>query len=297
MSLELWIPITIAAAFMQNLRSMLQRHLKGSLSTMGATVSRFLFAAPLAIAFVIVNTWFLGGTVPGVTPEFLIFAVTGGVAQIVATALLVHLFGLRNFAVGTTFSKTETVQTALFGLVFLGDRLSVMATAGIVVSLAGILLISGRMARGREIFSRAALVGLASGASFGVAAVSYRGAALALAGGDFISRATVTLAVVIVFQTIVSVIWLRLREPGQVTAMLRSWRVSLWVGVTGGAASLGWFSAMTIQNAAYVRALGQTELVFTLVASWLFFGERSTRSELLGILLVTAGILVLLTGR
>jgi drug/metabolite transporter (DMT)-like permease len=79
--------------------------------------------------------------------------------------------------------------------------------------------------------------------------------------------------------------------------VLKSWKVSGWVGVTGMMGSVGWFTAMTIQNAAYVRALGQIELVFTFVAAHFFFREKTTRLELFGILLVVAGILVLLLGQ
>ncbi len=57
--MELWIPIAIAAAFSQNLRNALQKSLKGRLSTWGATASRFVYAAPLAVLLFIVMT---GGT-------------------------------------------------------------------------------------------------------------------------------------------------------------------------------------------------------------------------------------------
>ena len=109
----------------------------------------------------------------------------------------------------------------------------------------------------------------------------------------FLIRAAYTLACVTVFQTLVMALFMRAREPGQVTAVLRSWRVAAWAGVTGMVASAGWFTAMTIQNAAYVRALGQIELVFTFAASILFFHERPNATEVAGIVLVIAGILVL----
>ena len=51
---------------------------------------------------------------------------------------------------------------------------------------------------------------------------------------------------------------------------------------------------MTIQNAAYVRTLGQIELVFTFIVSVLFFRERPTVLEVFGILTVIGGIVVLL---
>ena len=137
-------------------------------------------------------------------------------------------------------------------------------------------------------------MGLASGALFGIAAVSYRAAALSLADGSVWLRAACTLASVIVLQTVMMSLYLVLREPGQLTAVLRSWRVTVWVSVTGLLGSICWFTAMTMQNAAYVRALGQIELVFTLMATTLIFREELRRAEVLGILLIVAGILLLL---
>jgi drug/metabolite transporter (DMT)-like permease len=139
-----------------------------------------------------------------------------------------------------------------------------------------------------------ALIGLASGAFFGISAISYRGASLSLGDQSFLIRAAYTLACVTVFQTVVMALYMRAREPGQLSAVLRSWRVSVWAGVTGMIASAGWFTAMTIQNAAYVRALGQIELVFTFAAAVFFFRERPNRTEVIGVLLVIGGILLLL---
>ena len=223
----------------------------------------------------------------------------GGLAQIIATGLLVYLFSFRNFAVGTTFSKTETVQTAIFGIVVLGETISFGATAGIIVSLFGVMLISltNLTANPREIMRQClqlpALIGIASGAVFGISAVTYRAAALSLDGGHFSLRAALTLAVATVFQTIVMAVYMQIREPGQLRAVLRTWKVSSLVGLTGVLGSIGWFTAMTIQNAAYVRAVGQIELLFTFAASYLFFKEKSSRNELFGIGLVTVGILIL----
>ncbi len=106
-------------------------------------------------------------------------------------------------------------------------------------------------------------------------------------------QAAFTLASVLVFQTALMALYMRLREPGEIGAVLGSWRVSAWVGVSGVLASAGWFTAMTIQNAAYVRALGQVELVFTFLASALLFRERTSAVEFAGIALIVAGILLL----
>jgi drug/metabolite transporter (DMT)-like permease len=228
------------------------------------------------------------------------YAVVGGLAQITATALLLYSFSFRNFAVGTTYSKTETVQTAIFGIMILGDPLGICAAAAIVISLIGVMAIS--VARTRITFSglltslaeKPALIGIASGACFGLSAISYRGASLSLGDHGFLIRAAFTLACVTVFQALVMAIYMRLVEPGQLTAVFRAWRVSAWAGITSMIASACWFTAMTIQNAAYVRALGQIELVFTFAASILLFREWPNRTEVIGILLVIAGILLLL---
>lgn len=297
--MELWIPITIAAAFTQNLRFALQKHLKGQLSTLGVTFARFIYATPLAIALVLALSAARGVDLPARSPDFWAYAALGGVAQIFATALLVALFSFRNLAVGVAFSKTETVQTVIFSALILHEAISFGGWIGILISLVGVILLS--VAPGRfglaGFWNRATLLGLGSGAFFGISAVSYRAASLALGDGDFIMRAALTLAVVTTMQTVAMALWLRMREPGEIGRVLAQWRVAGLVGLTGMLGSLGWFSAMTLQHAAYVRALGQIELVFTIAASWLFFGERSTGREILGIVLLCIGILFVLLYR
>ena len=298
--MEIWIPITIAAAFSQNLRFMLQKHLKSTgLSTAGATFSRFLFAAPLAalvLAGLLVAGW---DRLPDLTGRFVAFATTGAISQILATGCVVALFAERNFTVGITFKKTETVQTAIIGLLVLGETISPWGIIAIAIGLVGVVLLSDPPSgvktgwRGR-VFNRASGLGLTSGALFGVAAIGYRGASLALGGGDFLIRAAATLAFVTLFQSVIMAFYLRAREKGQIRAVLASWRVSGLVGLTGMLGSLGWFTAFTLQNAAYVKALGQIELVFTFLASIFVFKEHSSPRELTGIALVVASILVLI---
>jgi len=298
--MALWIPITIAAAFAQNLRFMLQKHLKATkLTTGGATFARFLFAAPIAVLMVVALAWF-GWEIPTANPRTAVFVIIGGLAQITATMLVVALFAERNFAVGITLKKTEAILTAPVGFIVLDEGISLWATLTNLVGIIGVILLSdppklaGTGAWYRRIFNRAAAYGIGSGAIFAVSAISYRGASLSLSSGDFIIRAAFTLACVTTFQTIAMSLWLRLREPGEITRVMQSWRVTMLVGITGVLGSLGWFMAFTLQNAAYVKALGQIELVFTFLASYLIFKERSTRRELIGISLVVLSILLLI---
>ena len=297
---ELWIPFTIAAAFFQNLRSALQKHLKSRLSTAGATYVRFFYAWPFAVVYVWGLTRFGGFEVPAVNTGFLIYCFLGGLSQIIFTFLLIWLFSFRNFAVGTTYSKTETVQVALLGFLILGDSLSLGAVAAIGISLIGVLALSvaqTKISAANLITSlteKPTLIGLTCGAFLGASVVLFRGGALALGGDGFLMQAGFTLAVSVIMQTVMMGLYLAFRERDQLKAVLVHWRPSLSVGVAGALASIGWFTAFTMQNAAYVRALGQIELIFTFIASAVFFREKINRLEFIGILLVGGGILLLL---
>ena len=301
--MELWIPITLCAAFMQNLRSALQKYLRSELSTSGVTFSRFFYAAPLAVVYVLCLHEVADIPWPGVSIRFFAYSTLGGTAQIIATALLVSLFSLRNFAVGTTYSKTEVVQTALFSTVLLGESIGGWAMVAMLMSLIGVIVIS--IAKGEVsvknillgLTRREAVIGITSGAFFGISAVAYRAAALTLESDNPFMQASTTLAVVTVMQTLGMAVYLRRYEPGEISKVLTSWRISGWVGLSGMLGSVGWFTAMTLQNAAYVRALGQIELVFTFLASYCFFKEKTTGTEILGILLVIGAIVLLLLSR
>ena len=296
---ELWIPLTIAAAFFQNLRSALQKHLKAHLSTGGATYVRFFYAWPFAVLYVWGLNEFGGFAIPAVNRTFLIYCLLGGLSQIIFTFLLVWLFSFRNFASGTIYSKTETVQVALLGLLILGDPLSIAAVIAILVSLVGVMVLSvaeTKITPGNLIASlseKPTLIGLTCGAFLGASVVLFRGGALSLGGEGFIMQAGFTLAVSVVLQTVMMGAYLALREPGQLKAVIVHWRPSLSVGAAGVLASIGWFSAFTLQNAAYVRALGQIELIFTIIVSAVIFREKIKSSELFGIFFIIAGILIL----
>jgi drug/metabolite transporter (DMT)-like permease len=291
--MTLWIPITILAAFLQNLRSMLQKRATGDLSVNGASYTRFCFAIPFVWLYL--GLLLIDQPLPEANGIFLLYCLIGGVAQILGTAFLVASFTHDNFAVGTAFSKTETVQTALVGLLILGDTLSSSALAGIGISFLGVIALSnpGRL---DQLFrgNRALLLGVLTGTGFAVAAVSYRAASLALPSGDFLLRAGYTLAVTVSLQTLIMGVYIGLREPGELARVAGSWRTSIWVGLLGGAASACWFTAMTLVNAGLVRALGQVELLFTFAASVWFFRERVTIRQLLGASLIIAGIWLLL---
>ena len=190
-----WILFTLAAAAMQTVRFMLQKQLKGAgLSTGGATFSRFLYAAPIAATAAAAALWQAGWALPPLGLDFAGFVLMGALGQIVATFLTVSLFSLRNFAVGIAFTKTETVQVAAFSVLLLGERVGAVGWIAIGIGLAGVLLLSRTPEPCARFFGRAALYGLLAGGLFGLSAIGYRGATLALEPLPFLTRAVVALA-------------------------------------------------------------------------------------------------------
>ena len=292
--MEAWIILSVAAAAFQTLRFMLQKHLSmGALSTGGATFARFAYSMPFVVTLALGYLAYSGVAWPHLSGAFWIYAFSGGLAQILATWSVVALFAQRNFAVGITFKKTEVIQTALIGLIVLGDRISLTGLVAIVIGLVGVLILSdNRIAgQGTRLFNRAAGLGLASGALFAVSAVGYRGATLEIASDDPFLRAVVSLAIVTTSQAFGMAAWLAWREKGEISRVITARRTAVWMGITGMGGSLCWFTAFTLQNAAYVFAVGQIEVIFSLMASVLFFRERVVARELLGIGLLSASIL------
>lgn len=296
--MALWIPISVAAAMFQTLRFMLQRQLSlGTLSASGATLARFLYSAPLIAVLIVLYMRSTGADWPAFGPQFWMFAAIGGLAQILATVATVSLFKARNFAVGITFKKTEVIQAVLVGWIVLGDAVSWLGFAAIGLGLVGVLLLSAPPEPvrwdWRDMANRATGLGLAAGLLFAVSGVSYRGASLSLGLDDPIARAGLTLAAVTAMQTIAMVLWLRWRDPGQVRAVWSARKVAVWVGLMSMAGSFCWFFAFTLQSAAYVKAVGQIELVMSALVSVLLFREAITSREWIGMAVLLGSILLL----
>ncbi|MGI9365030.1 MAG: EamA family transporter [Rhizobiaceae bacterium] len=296
----LWIPVTIAAAFLQNLRSALQKNIKGRLSNTGAAYVRFFYAWPFALLY----SWALAGPggydLPLANVTFLVYCALGGLSQILFTVVLLWMFSFRSFAVGTTFSKLEVVLIAILGAILLGDVVSPLAALAITIGAVGTILLSlqeskmtlGGLARG--IGEKVTLIGLLSAALLGASVVFFRGAALSLDHGNFVVAASYTLSVSLIMQTLIMGAWFVFFDRDQLKKVLIEWRNALPIGFVGMACSVCWFTAFTLQNAAYVRALGQVELLFTIGASILFFKEKITRIELIAIALIVCAILLIL---
>jgi drug/metabolite transporter (DMT)-like permease len=298
--MDIWIPVTIAAAAAQTTRFVLQKKLSSTrLSTAGATFARFAYSAPAAAVLALAYSRLSDQPLPAIPAQFWAYALSGGAAQIIATNLVVALFAERNFAVGLTFKKTEVLMSVLMGILILGEGVSPLGFAAICLGLVGVFLLSdppgGSGVWYRRIVNRAAGLGLASGFFFAISAVGYRGATLSLGSGDPFQRAIVTLACVTAAQVMTMILWLSWREQGEIMRVIRAWRMAALVGLTSLIGSACWFWAFSLQTVAYVSALGQVELIFALTASVFVFGESITRREWQGLAVLTLsiGLLVL----
>lgn len=294
--MEIWVGVTIAAAAVQTLRFMLQKRLKGlGLSTGGATFSRFVFAAPLAGAALVALLLTRGDSLPALPPAFWLWAMAGGAAQIIATFCTVALFSERSFAVGIAFTKTETILVAGFSALLLAEPVSMLGLVAIVIGTLGVLSLSRPEGgwTGQGASHRALVLGLLAGGFFGLSAIGYRAATLEVDHPLALFRALVALVAATTFQTLAMALWLRWREPGELARVAVRWRAVLPVGVTGVLGSAGWFIAFALQNAAYVRSLGQIELIFSILASVVFFREKVRLAEVAGMALLAVSIIMI----
>jgi drug/metabolite transporter (DMT)-like permease len=285
----LWIVFTVTAAFFQTLRNAMQRELTGSLGTVGATHVRFLFGFPFALLSLIGVLLVTGVPLPRPSLSFWPWVIDGAAAQIAATALMLMAMGQRSFVVTIAYIKTEPIQVAIFGLIFLGDAVTLPMMTAILVATAGVLIMSfkpGGMIGG----VKPTLIGLASGGMFALSAIGYRGAILDLHMASFVMAATFTLVVGLVMQAIVLSLYLSLRQPSAMIAILRAWKPSLFAGLMGALASQFWFLAFAIATAASVRTLALIEVLFAQIVARVMFGQRTTAREAIGMALVVAGV-------
>src|SRR5882724_10651853 len=133
----LWAVFTVAASGGQVLRNAMQKELTATLGTVGATHVRFLFGLPFAALFLAIVLLGTGLPVPELNAATIAWTVVAAIAQIAATALLLAVMQQRSFVVTTAYIKTEPVQVAIFGLIFLGDHVTPALALAILIATAG----------------------------------------------------------------------------------------------------------------------------------------------------------------
>lgn len=290
----MWILITLAAAAFQIARTSEQHRLRGVLDVAEAGYVRFIYAMPFAVA--ITTLWMLGpGELPDLGLRFWLSVTAAGVLQIVGTMSLLQSFRIRDFAVGTTYSKTEVLFVGIASAVVLGEPLSWLAWVGAVICLSGVAWLASDGSLRRLLaggFDPAARFGVLAALTFGLTAVFIRSASNSLEG-TAVDRALITLAVMLSIQTLIQGSAVVRLPTSSIAAVRGAWRQAAPVGLLSLAGSAAWALAMTLENAARVRTLGQIEIVFAFAIGVLIHREAHRWDEYLAAAVVTGGVTLL----
>tara|TARA_Y100001934_G_scaffold152960_1_gene183362 strand:+ start:1386 stop:2288 length:903 start_codon:yes stop_codon:yes gene_type:complete len=293
-----WAIFAVLAAFFQNLRTSLQKKLNKNLSIVASTYVRFAFALPFALIVFIFNfgNFDIISTVLNQS-NFFYYTFLGSVIQITFTITLLYLFRFSNFVVGTSLSKTEVIQIAIFEYIILKDKLNLFGVLGIIIATIGVIMISIKDLRlfFKNFFSKVTLIGLGAGLLLGLSVVYFRAAALSLENfSSNFDKAFMTVFFALIIQTTMITIYLIIFEQSEFKKFLENKFEIFLAGLSGFLATLSWFFAFTLIQASFVRALGQIEIFFSYVSSKYLFKEKITFIEILGVLTFIAGATILL---
>jgi drug/metabolite transporter (DMT)-like permease len=291
---SLWIPFTVIAALGQVVRNAMQRSLTKPLGTWGATNIRFLFGFPFSLLFLGLVLAATGDPI-GMPPSvFWPWLLLGALSQIVATGLMLLAMNDRSFVVTTAYLKTEAIQTAIFGFVFLGDHLTWLKVLAILIATVGVVVTALRPG-GEKSFAelKPTVTGLVAAAAFALSAVGFRGAIITVPNVSFVTASSFTLVLGLFVQTLVLTIYLLWRAPDVLRGILGLWRPSMLAGFTGAFASQFWFLAFALTAAANVRTLALIEVLFAQAVAYYSFKQPIAPREIFGIVLIVVGVALL----
>lgn len=307
---HLWIVLAVAAAFLQSVRTAAQRDLNRRMSTLATTYVRSLFGLPLMLAYLAAVMAATGEGWPTLSPAFLVYTLIGAMAQVAATMLLISMFRLRNFGVGTMLTKCDVVITAILGAWLFSETLSWGGVLALAVVMAGVIAMSVGRVDGRSLWAslndhargwpvgrasatfQPTVVALGCATCFSISYLTLREASLVIGDGSFLWRGAWTVVVTTAMQTVIVGAYMARVEPGLFASLRPDLRLASFIGLTSAVGSIGWFTAFALQNASYVRAVGQIEVVFTLLIAAFYFGERIRPVEILGIALTVVGVVM-----
>lgn len=279
---------------MQAMRTAGQKNLSAHLNAMATTAVRYVYALPFAWLYLLWILDFREVEFPELNANFIQYASIASITQIIGTAFLVMAFRYRNFSVATSLAKTEAIQIAIIGALFFSSPLSHWGWISVIIGVVGVIIVSKVKFNYNDIFRNpGAGFGLASGLGLAMSMLLVRESSLAL-NTDLMVAAAVTLVFMITLQSIISLIYVTIQNQSQLPLMLKHWRICMFVGVTSVIGSIGWFTASSFQNTAYVKALGQIEFFITLFITYRVFKESITKMEYLGMFLILLSVFILL---
>ncbi|WP_438862338.1 EamA family transporter [Neptunicella sp.] len=287
-----WIFFTLLAAFMQSWRNAFQSRLGQEVKVTGVTLARFLWASPIAGLYLCVLYFWRPVDAPVFTPTFTGFIVGAALMQIIATALMVQLFKMNNYAIGAGLAKSEALVAAVLGMLFFGTTLSLLGWLGVIIGGVAVFLMSAKSGF-RSLSLTTVVLGLACGSSFALTSLWVREASLAL-GLPFPHSAAWVLLLVLSLQTLILIMFLLLRDRDSLKALWQRPKLTLLTSIASCVGSIGWFSAMSLQAVPYVKTLGQVEVFFTMLISAFWLRQRLQIKDALGLVLIAiAAIMVM----
>ena len=287
-----WIFFTFLAAFMQAWRNAFQSQLSKDVNIAGVTLARFIWATPIAMLYLAgLYVWQPVG-LPFITLKFSAYVLGAAAMQILATALMVKLFKMKNFAVGAGLAKSEALVAAILGVVFFGTHLSLLGWLGVFIGAIAVFMMSSKNGF-KQLSMPTVLLGLACGTAFALTSLWVREASLNL-DLPFPHRAAWVLLFVIAIQTTALLIYSSLVDKNTLEGLMQRPKLTLLTSATSCIGSIGWFSAMSLQAVPYVKTLGQIEVFFTLLIATLWLKDKVKIKDMLALVLIAiAAILVM----
>ena len=292
--MEPWIIFTLLAVIMQSVRTAAQKQINQKISVQSATLVRFLFGIKFAALYFFLTIWIFQPINFELNIKFILSGALASVSQVLATVLLIKALTLKNFAVGTALAKTEALLTAVLGSIFFSAYLNPMGYLSILFGVCGLLIASNWDVTLKDLSDNQSIrYGLGAGLGFALASLWIRDASLSLEIPRIVSAAAVLLYMVIL-QSLICLVWITVKEPEQFMLIQKNLKSSLFIGFTGVLGSIGWFTAMSLQNAALVKTLGQIEFIASLLITYLYFNEKISTREYLGIAFIAFSLLLLI---
>ena len=299
----IWIIAAIFAAACQTARSAFQKNMITRLGDYGAAYIRFCYALPFTSLIWLVWINIPGNSIPTLSFYSIILCFLGSIFQILFTYVLMKVFSHKSFAAGIAFSKTEVILIAFLEVIILNVFFSFPLMIGITLGVLSVLFLSyARKAKSiletimlllDSVSSLGTLIGLLSGLLLAASVVTFRMSIISI-DGPLLDRSLFISFIAIIFQTILVGLYLLLFKKDQLFAVIKFWRPSLPAGLCGTGATFGWFVAFGLTTAAEVRAVGQIELIFSILISIIFFREKIRKTELFGIILLGISILIII---
>jgi len=287
-----WVFFTLSAVVLQTFRNALQSKLSANMSTSGVTLARFLFAPPIALIYLVLLYTFSHQAIPEFPLKFVLLVILASVMQISATSLMVILFKQKNFSVGAGLAKSEALVAAVLGTIFFGSQLSAFGWVGIVVGATAIFVLSGGGRKG-QLSVKTVIIGLACGTCFALTSLFVRDASHLL-NVPFPHSAAWVLLWVLCIQTTLLVSYIAVKHKSTFVALKNNAKMTLATSIISCFGTICWFSAVSLHHVAYVKTLGQVEVLLTMVLATFWLKNKVQKHEVIGLLLIAAAAILVM---